>query len=403
MNRLLKLQLRQSELREKLGALLDADNPDAAAITETTGELRGLESQIQAAMLVEPEPAETRSETAEGRELDGIRQRSSLLDYVRETEGVPVSGASLEYRQALLGHDSPGYVPAELIFGLEQRVDAVSSASAIADNVRPIQSRVFAVSAVDYLGIETPTVPVGTVNFPRLSAGTSADVRSAGVELDGTAASIVNEPVTPVRLTASYTYGVESLVAIAGFEEALREDIAATLRDKRDFLAINGQAAVASTSPAVEGIISKLTNPTDPSDVFAWDDVLDAFDDAVDGKHAMDSESVRMLVNAGTYKAARKLQIATSGALLRELLPAGRFRVSANMPATASTIATVLTYAAGTPTRAMAMPTWAGVQLISDPYTKAKAGQRILTAIQMVGFQVIDTTPYKRLEFKIAT
>ena len=132
------------------------------------------------------------------------------------------------------------------------------------------------------------------------------------MDLDGGAATIVNEQITPVRLTGSYTYGVESLSNVQGFEEALRSDLQSVLMEKRDSLVINGQAAVSGTSPAVEGIISKLTNPTDPTDAFAWDDVLGAFDAHVDGKHAMDDSSVRMLVNADTYRNARVLVVGTN-------------------------------------------------------------------------------------------
>ena len=97
--------------------------------------------------------------------------------------------------------------------------------------------------------------------------------------------------------------------------------------EKRDSLVLNGQAAVANTSPAVEGLISGLTDPTDPTAVFAWDDVLGAYDDAVDGKHAADDGMVRMLVNAETYRNARKLVVGSNtGRLLRDLLPPGRFQ-----------------------------------------------------------------------------
>ena len=77
-----------------------------------------------------------------------------------------------------------------------------------------------------------------------------------------------------------------------------------------------------------------MTDPTNPNAISDWEDFLDAYDDAVDGKYAMDDAAVRLLVNADTWKFARGLQIATSGDLLRDRLPAGRFRVSANMPPT---------------------------------------------------------------------
>ena len=64
-------------------------------------------------------------------------------------------------------------------------------------------------------------------------------------------------------------------------------------------------------------------------------------------------------------------------------------------------IATAITYAAGAAARGFAMPTWAGLQLVNDPFTKAKSGQRVLTAVMMVGWQMLDPAPYKRVEFKV--
>ena len=118
----------------------------------------------------------------------------------------------------------------------------------------------------------------------------------------------------------------------------------------------------------------------------------------------MTSGDVRMLVNPDTYKQAMGLKVGTGGAavLFRDQLPAGRFRVSANMPATASTIATALTYAAGAPGRGFYMPTWAGLEVVVDRFTGAKAGRRLLTVIMVLGWDMVDSAPYKRLEFKVA-
>lgn len=403
------IQREMSGVREKINGL--ADDADAEALNTLTGEYSRLEAQLRAALVVE-EADEQRDKAEQGRqdgsgaEIRSLMRLVSLVDFVRETEGMALLTPAHELRAALVGSDDPGWVPLEML-GLrgrvEDRVDAVTNVSAIQDNQFPVQPRVFNIPAAEYLGAEFPTVPVGTASYPRLSTGTTADVRSEGVDLDGGAATIVNEQITPVRLTGSYTYGVESLSNVQGFEEALRSDLQSVLMEKRDSLVINGQAAVSGTSPAVEGIISKLTNPTDPTDAFAWDDVLGAFDAHVDGKHAMDDSSVRMLVNADTYRNARVLVVGTNtGRVLRDLLPGARFRVSAAMPATVSTIATYLTYAAASPVRGMIVPQWAGVQLINDMYTLAKSGQRVLTAILIVGFQMGDTAAYTRGEFKIS-
>ena len=67
--------------------------------------------------------------------------------------------------------------------------------------------------------------------------------------------------INPVRVTASYTYGTETLSRIRGFEDALRMDVQSTLEDKMDFLALQGQAVANNVSPKVDGLLNSLTDP----------------------------------------------------------------------------------------------------------------------------------------------
>ena len=401
-----RITLKQSELRAKINAF--PEDGSATELDAMTAEYQGLESRFRAAVIMEAgdDAAQPAADSAENRERAVLAGRVGLCDFIEEVnEGRAVTGAAKELRQAALGEDLAGYAPLDLftVRAAEERVDAVTNiGTAIQHAQQSIAMRVFNQSAMTFLGIMTPTVPVGSTTYPRLNAGTTADVRTEGVELDGAAATIESVEINPVRLTSSYTYSVETLSKIRGFEEALRVDIQGVLSEKRDFLAINGQAAVANMSPKVDGIINGLTDPTDPTAESGWEDYLAAYDSAVDGKYAMSAEQVRLLVNSDVYQHANSQGIGTAaaGGLLRDRLPMARFRVSAAMPATASTIATVIAYSAGTPARSFVSPTWAGVQLIVDPYTLAKKGQRILTAILMAGFDLVDTNPYRRLEFK---
>ena len=222
------------------------------------------------------------------------------------------------------------------------------------------------------------------------------------MELDGMAASLTNVQLNPVRLTASYTYGVETLSRVIGFEEALRRDLQAVIEDKRDQLAINGQAASGNDSPAVDGIINSLTDPSNPTAIATYAEYLAAYDDQVDGKYAMSSEEVRLLVNASIYKHSMGLTVGTEarGGLLRDRLPMSRFRVSGNMPATASSIDRAIAYATGAEARGFIMPTWRGLQMIVDPFTLAKSGRHVLTAVMLTGWDMIDGAGYKLVEFK---
>ena len=274
------------------------------------------------------------------------------------------------------------------------RTRVTNIGTAIQENQMSIAQRVFSQSSAAYLGVAMPSVGVGTVTYPRITAGTDGDVRSPTKALDGTAATISSESINPVRLTASYTYTLESLQLIQGFESALRNDLRAVLADKADSLAINGQAASGANSPKIDGLLNTLTNPTDPTAVALWTDYLSAYDDAVDGKYANTAGAVRLLVNAATFRHANLIVIGTNtGTLLRDRLSQDRFRVSGNMPDTVSTIAKAIRYASGASSvaRGVIMPVWKGIQVINDMYTQSAKGEVHLTFVQMVGWKVVDS------------
>ena len=294
-------------------------------------------------------------------------------------------------------------MPLEL---LERRADAVTAFgdahAAAGERVEPIAKRVFSQGSTTYLGISMPTVGPGSVKYPRITGGASGDVRDDGVELDGTAATISVEEIHPTRLTASYTYNERDALLIEGLAEALDQDLRGALSEKLDFLALNGQAIVTDTSPAVVGLINSLTAPADPgASVANFSLLLAAMAGAVDGKYAMDTSQVRLLINVASFQALAAVLDADGNPIqLQRLVPPAQLRVSANMSAEVSNISLGLSYSAGADARGLVMPVWRAVQLVNDPFTLAKKGRRILTAVQYVGFQMVDSTPYRLFKLK---
>ena len=414
MKRTQRIQLRQSELRTEIGGILDKEDrseEDTTRLGELNREMRSLETDYQAAVAIEgeagePEKRETPAgEDAESKELDAIMKRSSLGVFVAEAVGEDrVDGAERELRQALkLGENS---FPIDMLLGdepaREERADAGTSVTAsVAEHHADILGRIFADSAGAYMGVERPMVPIGDTTYVVLTAGVGPDIRSPNITKDAEEATFTTKTVSPVRAQARYLFDIESTYKLRGMESALRRDLTAALADKLDSLALNGQAAVGTTSPTFEGIISTLTNPTNPTATAAWADYYKLYTDRVDGKYSADGSNVRVLVNPATFRQAAGLQIATSGELLIDKLPAGRFRASANMPDAASTIATGITYSR-TARRGFVQPVWRSVMLIRDPYTAAAKGQVALTAITLVGAAMVDSGPYHRFEVKIA-
>lgn len=409
-----RIELKQSDLRKKVGALLELETRSEdqdRELNEKTLELRGLESDLQAAILLEGDSVQevVKETTPQGRELRGIIQESNITDYVNDFLGKsPLDGASLELRQETGVPDD--YIPHEVFDGsgeLETRADAVTNYvatdTASPDNVEQIYPRVFAMGCAAYLGTMMPSVGVGSVNYPRLNAGTTGDVRSPSQALDGTAATITTATIDPVRLTASYTFTVESTQLIRGIESALTRDLRQTLNDKLDKLVINGQAKSGSTSPKIDGLLNSLAAATAASAQAGWSDYLSAYDGAVDGIHASSDMDVCLLVNPATWQHAMIQLVGTGGeaGLLRDKIDRMRFKASANMPAVASKKAKAIRYAKTSPTRGMYAPVWRGVNMIRDHYTGAAKGEISITFLQIVGFKVVDTRAYTQLEFQV--
>ena len=320
--------------------------------------------------------------------------------------GRMVEGAAAELRSATLGDTAPGNMmpldvflptPAEM----QYRIDAATTyGTPVQDSASGIAARLFPMGALDYMGVQRPTVQYGTTSYIQLVSAAVADARLPGVVLDAVASTFEVKSLNPSRVSARVNYDSIMDARLQGASDALVADLRAQISQKLDLVGLTGQAAVPNVSPALIGIISALPDPTDPPAASTWVDVLDAYDN-IDGIAATDDSNVRMLVNLESWRFIRGLQIDTSGSLLRDRLPQGRFRASANMPAGTGDIHTALTYAAGEG-RGFIQPVWRGVALIRDPYTESSEDRVSVTARVYTAQDLITTTRYKRIEYRTA-
>ena len=406
-----KIALRISEVRQRLNEISgfegDALTPEIRAESEKlTNEYGGLETRHRAAIIADGETETRAANDGEGREIRQLVEKASLGVYLSgAAREVDADGAERELRAALnLQGDQ---IPLDVLLSpdVEKRADVATNVTAsIAETQSSIAGRIFAESSGAYLGIDRPTVPVGDSTYVALTGGAAADFRSASRAKDAEIATFSTKTVSPSRVTARYLFGVESTVKLAGLEAALRADLAATISDKLDAVSLTGQATVANTSPAVEGLISQLTLPTltPGSGVATWSDYSGVYSSRVDGKYSTDGSNVRLMLNPETFRHLSLLQINTSGDLLTEVLPAGRFRASANMPETpaADHIATGITYAAGA-RRGFVQPVWRALTVIRDPYSNAESGQVALTAVVLTGAAMVNASPYALHAFRL--
>ena len=227
-----RISVNLSEIREKINGL--PDDATKETIDGLTGEYQTLESRYRAALISEDaEDSQSGNEeaTPEAREIQNLAHRARILDYAMEAiDGSKVDGASLELRQAVLGSDLAGYMPLEM---LEHRADAVSNvANAIERGQQPIAARVFAQSSLNYLGVMSPTVPVGTTSYPRLNAGHDCRRSERRRRTGRHRGNPDHRRNQPGAADGKLHLRRETLSKISGFEEALRQDVQAVWKIK---------------------------------------------------------------------------------------------------------------------------------------------------------------------------
>ena len=396
-----KLQMRLSEIRERLNTMSGDDETEFRAedADALTTEYREAESRYRVALVKEADEIEstpTGDLDSEGRESRALELEIEVRHYVESAlTDAPLEGREREFNDANKLFGVGTQLPWAALLSPEARAEM--RAATVAPDVggthsRSILGRVFAKSAADYLGVVSPMVPTGSANFPVLSGGVvPANVEAAGAANE-TAAVLTANVLDPIRLPASYRMQYESIQKLAMMEDSLRLDLAGAIEEARDAAIIAGDG----TAPAVEGFLSELTDPSNPSAVAVFADYASARAGLVDGKYAMSENDVKIVCGKETYKAASAIYQSGSGTSALEKFGA---RVSAHVTAPASNIQKAI--ASMSQGRAVA-PMWPAIGLIRDVFSGAAKGEIILTATVLWNFAILDSSGFSLLEFKLA-
>ena len=270
MNARQKIDLRRSEIRERLGELagLDGEHRTEAVETEQRGlltELKETEPRLQAAIASDEADDRLRSSglfaDGENRERLELRSRARLGNYLTaQMKGKIVSGAEAELCAAT-GLEG---IPLELwdvpTVG-EQR--AISEApGTVGLNLDPIRPALFAPSIAPRLGIDMPRVPSGTFASATINQSVTAGARAKSAAAPETEAMFSVTTATPKRVSARLGLAIEDIAAVGqeNFEPILRENVSLALSDELDKQAINGDGM----APNLAGILFRLGNPSAP-------------------------------------------------------------------------------------------------------------------------------------------
>ena len=213
------ISLRMSEIREALNA--QANDAPVDDREKLLNEYQDSERRYRAELNIEG-LSNGAPEHPERREL---RSRASVADYLGEAiTGQRVNGAAAELRaETMKGSDEAGRLPFEALLpledGAELRADtATPTPSPIGATQQPILGRVFARSAMMYLGVDLVQVPVGDANYSVLTAGVAPEMKALGAVKDAEAASFSISTLEPTRVTARYLVRLEDLDRFSGEE-----------------------------------------------------------------------------------------------------------------------------------------------------------------------------------------
>lgn len=422
-----KLQLEQSELRQKLNELLaiDADKlteEQREEMTKLTTRAQELEVELRAAIVAEGEELETRAAgvmlTPEQHERLELRGRVRLGNFFEAAlRNRQVSGAEAELQQeaAVDGIPLEVFETREVLErrareALPAEVRAITPApGTVGINLDVIRPEVFAPSIADKLQIEMPMVPSGTYATGTITRSVSAGAVDKSEDAPQTAGAITVGTTTPHRVAGSLALTLEDIAAIGqqNFEAVLRENISLVLSDELDNQLINGDGQ----GNNLTGIFVRLANPDAPAaQIETWERLIAIQAGGIDGLWATMLSHISMLVNPETYRlAASKVRDGNAADqtalehMNRVGYPGSAVWTNKRMPDKVNHIAQGIMCRKGRPGMRTAVAAHWGSVGIDDIYSGARKGERYFTLSVLVGdVLMVQPNAYAQVAFRVS-
>ena len=401
-----KIELRQSELRKAVNDMLAVEQEKRgetfeADMAKTVGELRSLETELQAAIVAEPPVHEERSDTPEGRELRELRNAVSFERYIRSAMTLrPVEGAEREYNEHRGIAD--GWFPLELL-APEVRASRDGDSQA---NAGSWLDRVLDGTAADRLGITFTPVAPGVASYPVVTAGGSGQQRGRTQDADERAYTFAVTELTPSRNAIHAIYSVEDDSRVPGLADAIVRDMNAGMAETIDKAIFKGDTGANENSADITGLETASIHEftlTQANKVKA-DKTLEEFVGLIDGRYASSLQDVRVVAAEGANKlwySTIHNSAAENQTIAQFLMASGlswSVRGGIEVNSANGDFGAFVGLGRGIEGAARAC-VWEGAQLIRDPYGKAKSGEVMLTLNYLWNFAIPRVANFKRLKF----
>ena len=413
MTALQRLQLEQSQLREKINDRLGSEDSltdeQRTELRQWTDRAQEVEVELRAAIVAEP-PVETRDVSdldTEQRERLTLRSTARLTNYLSAlTSGRAFTGPEHE----LCAAAGVSGIPIELFDVPSERREASGAGSehravtpapgTVGVNLDPIRPAVFANSIAARLGIDMPRVMSGTYATGTITGSQSAAALGKGTDATATAGAITVGTATPKRISARLELAIEDIAAVGqdNFEAILRENLSLALSDALDNQAINGNG----TAPNLTGMFERLTTPGAPAaGVADFDAFISLFAGGIEGLWANTVKDVSIVCNPETYRLSLQTFRDSAGNNPNDLGDTsfadyamqrfGGWWTNKRMPDKASHIAQAILYRMGRSAmganagmRTAVCPHWGEIG-VDDIYSGSASGQRNYTLHVLLG------------------
>ena len=389
MDKVLELELRQSEARQELADLLEKD-PDNEKIGALNVEMRSLDRQIVGHKLTSPEP-ETKAVTGtpEGREMRRLVSKASLGKMMAGiADDAQGNGAERELRQARNLPDN--YVPWDM---LEKRA-AVDVTGDEEGNTTPWIQRIFPASASAFCGVDVQTVAVGQVLVPVITTGVTIGFVAAGAAQAESSPVAAITTLSPRRGTGNFPINKEDIAVFPMMEDAWRQELTDAVENAMD---------VDLLTLASKGLLKAGgTNPTDPADATTAAEFLADVYGAVDGSMSSAVNQNKLLLGPETYGYAGSLIYDTGSGMtvVDKLMSVGvQILVTDNAGPYAANDQDGLVIV-GPPRRNAVGVMWNGVEVIRDEWSLAPEGQLKFTVAVMWDFANVRSDGYVRKSYR---
>ena len=393
-----KIQRRQSEIRQSLAELVGKETPtedETRQMGELDTEYRQNETRYRAALIAEDEErreAGADLETREGKQwadLVGafeVRQIVAALDH-----GHQMTAQTAEVVAEMRAQGQYQGIPMPLE-ALEQR-NTVSGDLVDPKATRPIFDRLFPASVAARLGVNSINIPFGSVEYP---VATQGAVAGWAATEDGDVPNPTAFQTAEAVLSPDHTLGAHMRISrkavkqTGGLEEAIRRDMSAAIGAELDRAIMIGSGA----SGQPEGLVELATNTGDWA--ATWTAIKAEVVEFMDANAISDPAAVRMAITPAMWSALDEA-IWDSGSGITEWDRLTR-QISAIARATQLPEDTAIMAVTAGGLSPAYLGLWGGVDVIRDPFSDAQSG-----GLRLTGLLTTDLVVPRQAQLRVLT